>query len=601
VSFDHALSAVDDTEGGGRQPATRPQRRRRLWLWPTLIVLLLIAAAGWLAFRAVQIDHNLRAARAALSGIEAQLRDGKPLPTALMKDAQQHTRTARDAARDPIWTIAARIPWVGRPLHTAGGIAEIGDRIAHDSLPRLSAVSDSLQTIRESDATHHLPLDTMREVAVDLGVVDTQLSDDLYALQRLPGSAISPLATARSLLLTQLHRADDSVHTAAVATKLAVPMLGSNGPRRYFVAFENPAEARPDIGLLAGYAEVTADDGRLHREVVDASSGLPKPVFPGGVVMPQGYEAFGAGHRWSNTNLSPDFSEDAEFWTAMYGASTRRLIDGAFALDPVAMGAILQEAGRNLTVPGIGTVKAADVATFLESTEYTLDLKETVRKQLLAAAGRQTVDALLASHTSTIGLARALAHLAGTGHLHIYSAHPDEQAQIDDFPIAGTFPSTDRPFAGAYVTNSAANKLDYYLDEQVTWQTTSCADNATQGTVTVTLTNTVPDHGVPTFVLRNHVRRSVRLPDGTHKVLLSLVLAPGSTIRDAKLAGEPVDWALVSKERGERPLYMVTVVLPPHSPRTLTVNVEQPHTGAPVLGTQPLPRRPVIQVDGRTC
>src|SRR3954470_24829932 len=513
--------------------------QRHAWRWVLLVVVVLILLAGWLAFRAWQIQHNLSAARSALATAETQLANGETLPQSLVESAASHTRTARDAARDPIWSAAARIPFLGRPLHTAGGIAEIGDRITPESLPILVNVRERMQQVQKADALHPLPLPVMRQAASGLGRVDTQLADDAFALRKLPeSSAIHPIAHGRSLLLTQLDRVSARVHTAAVATKIGVPMLGGSGTRRYLVAFENPAEARPDMGLVGASAEMVARNGGLHVVKVDPDPPLPpiRPV-PGDTapVLTVGYRQFGPDRDWGNVNLSPDFSEDGALMGAMYAAGTRRRIDGVIAVDPATLGAVLTQTGQSVTLQGVSstingavTVSGADLPAFLESGEYALPLDQQQRKAILAEVGRQTLHDLLQSHTSTINLARTLAHLAGTGSLRVFSSRDSEEAQLADFPIAGTLPPTaGRPFVGAYVTNSVGNKLDYYLDESVSWQSTSCGGDTARGTVSVTLTNGVPKKPLPTYVTQGNVGATTGLKRGDHRILLSIATGPG--------------------------------------------------------------------------
>jgi hypothetical protein len=580
------------TDGDAAKP-----RRRRVWRWIFLILAVLVLAGAWLAIRAVQIERNLKAARTALASAETTLKSGDPVSKAIVDAAAENTRTARDAARDPVWSLMTHIPFVGRPFKTTAGIAEIGDRVTHDSLPHMLTVSDQLQSLKAADAMHQLPLPAMRQAAQALGTVDTQLQDDLFALQHLPaGNFLATINDARTKLLTQLDDVTAQVHTAAVATKVGVPMLGANGDRRYVVLFENPAETRADMGLIGGYAELVAHDGHLHVAKLGTNSDLPpikQPTGSNAPIITAGYEKFGVGTNWLESNFSPDFGANAGVIAGAYSASTGQHVDGVIALDPVAMGAILNQAGRTVTVPGAGTVSGNDLPAFLESTEYRLPLDETTRKDLLADVGKQTLDGLLASHPSTLDLARTLASLAGTGHLRLASTHPAEQGQLQEFPIAGALPTTTQPFVGAYVNNAAGTKLDYYLDESLDYRATSCKDNGTTAQVTVTLTNNVPARGVPDFVLRGNVAASRALVPGHNRVLLSVVLSPGARITKATVDGQPVTWALQSVERANHPVSIVSLDLPPRQAKAVALSVTMPKTHGPaLLATQPLPRAP---------
>jgi hypothetical protein len=467
-------------------------------------------------------------------------------------------------------------------------------------------VNKQMQHLKNADALHTLPLPAMHTAGHALGIVDEQLADDLFALRHLSDdNVITAVDNARSKLLDQLGDVTAQVHTAAVATKVGVPMLGYFGPRRYFVVFTNPAEARADTGLIGGYAEMVARDGHLHITKVGSNTDLPqlRPPSPSeSPIITAGYEKFGVGADWLASNFSPDFSANAGVMASSYAASTGRPIQGVIALDPVAMGAILEEAGRNVTIPGAGEVSGADLPAFLESKQYLLPLDEGQRKDVLADVGSQTLDSLLDSHVSTLDLARTLASLAGTGNLRLASTHGLEQGALQEFPIAGALPTTSRPFVGAYVNNAAGTKLDYYLDESVDYRATTCLSGSQRGEVTVTLTNDVPANGVPSFVLRGNVAAGRSLQQGHNRVLLSVVLSPGARITNATVGGRPVSWALESVERGEHPVSIVALDLPPRQATAVKMSVTMPGVhGAPLVATQPLPRAPKTSAAGPVC
>jgi len=576
-------------------------RRRSLLFWTLGVVSVLLLAIAWLAFRAWQIETNLKSARTVLTNAESSLHEARPVDQALLHSAQAHTRTALDAARDPVWSAVSHVPWLGRPLRTTTGIAKVGDRITHQSLPALLAVDDQLQKLKTADALHALPLPAMRTVGLGLTTVDGQLRDDVTEVRQLSASYVGPLNDARSKLLVQLSRVSAQVHSVAVATTVGVPMLGGDGPRRYFVMFENPAETRPDMGLFGGYAEVLAANGRIHVVTSGTNTELPQMRVPAGAPsIAAGYSDLGADKDWRSSNLSPDFSEDAGLMGAAYATVTGRAIDGVIALDPVAMGRIEQVAGRSVTVPNAGTYTGGNLAMFLENGEYGLPLTRAQRKVLLLAVGRQSMDALLASHVSALNLARALGALAGGGHLRLYSTHASEQAQLAGLPIARTLPTTNRPFVGVYLTNASATKLDYYLDESIAYDGTTC--KPATATVRVTLTNSVPEHGVPALVTSGNVAAPDAAQRDMNRVLVSVVVSPGASVLDATLAGQQVAWTLKTVERGGHPTYLTYLDLPPRTPQTVTLSLAQPGVhGVAVIGTQPLPRQPTATVSGRTC
>src|SRR2546423_1153941 len=69
------------------------------------------------------------------------------------------------------------------------------------------------------------------------------LAEQRDVVAALAPSWASPVAQARGSLLAELTSLAGTSRDAAQAARVLPPMLGMNGPRRYFVAFQNPAEA----------------------------------------------------------------------------------------------------------------------------------------------------------------------------------------------------------------------------------------------------------------------------------------------------------------------------------------------------------------------
>jgi hypothetical protein len=71
---------------------------------------------------------------------------------------------------------------------------------------------------------------------------------------------VAPSVRAAQRSLADL---DASASQARTAAELIPAMLGADRPRRYFMAFQNSAEARGAGGLLGAYGVLEADRGRL--------------------------------------------------------------------------------------------------------------------------------------------------------------------------------------------------------------------------------------------------------------------------------------------------------------------------------------------------
>ena len=101
---------------------------------------------------------------------------------------------------------------------------------------------------------------------------------------------MSPLKAKLDSEVRKLVRGEHDATTALLATRAVPGMLGADGPRRYLVLFENPAESRASGGVIGDFAEVTAVDGRLSLVKVGSVGELDSSGNPAGkhLIGPRG-------------------------------------------------------------------------------------------------------------------------------------------------------------------------------------------------------------------------------------------------------------------------------------------------------------------------
>ena len=290
---------------------------------------------------------------------------------------------------------------------------------------------------------------------------------------------------------------------AARAAELIPPMLGADGPRRYFLAFQNPAEARGTGGLLGAYGVLKADDGAIKVEHLGPNTELTNPKkLP--IDLGADFQAlYGrTPPYWVNGNISPHFPDAGRIWTAMWQQEFGEGLDGVIATDPVALGYMLKATGP-AKLPGGGQITAANAAALTMKdvyARYPTGAENTVRDAYLQGVAGAVFARLLSGEGDPKALADQLGQAAGERRLLIYSTHPQEQRQLEQTQLAGAVPKTARPFAGLVVNNYSGSKLDYYLDRTLDYRRSCPAgDGTTTSTITVTLTNTAPK-GLPAYV-----------------------------------------------------------------------------------------------------
>jgi hypothetical protein len=313
-------------------------------------------------------------------------------------------------------------------------------------------------------------------------------------------------------------------------------LLGADGPRRYFVAFTTPAETRGLGGFMGNWTEITADDGRIRvsdsgrtGDLNLAGDGARMITGPDDWLAmwgPYGFDNGPGGTTgevpWSNITVSPQFPSTGQVIAELYPQSGGRPVDGVFALDPYAVAGLLGFTGP-ISVDGVdGVLNENNVVDFLLVEQYRTENDERI--DLLEEVSQETIGLLLTGALpGPVVVADTLGPLVDEGRIVGWAAAPDEQEYFADLGLTGSLASIERSDGIAVVFNNAgANKLDVYLERDVTYEATvDTATGATTATATVTLTNNGPSSGFPDGVIGNYTGD----PIGTNRVLVSLYSA----------------------------------------------------------------------------
>jgi hypothetical protein len=191
-------------------------------------------------------------------------------------------------------------------------------------------------------------------------------------------------------------------------------------------------------------------------------------------------------------------------------------------LDPYAVAGLLGFTGP-ISVDGVdGVLNANNVVDFLLVEQYRTENDERI--DLLEEVSKETIGLLLTGALpGPVVVADTLGPLVDEGRIVGWAAAPDEQEYFADLGLTGSLPSIEQSDGIAVVFNNAgANKLDVYLQRDVTYEATvDTATGATTATATVTLTNDGPSSGFPDGVIGNYTGD----PTGTNRVLVSLYSA----------------------------------------------------------------------------
>lgn len=530
--------------------ARRAPERTRPWLVRGLVLVGAAAVIGLAvgALAMLQAQQTLsRAERAATAGIKAGQRGDVEEATRQLALAESRFGEAEQAVEGWMTRPAQLMPGAAQQVRAIRYVATTGGEAAR--VARTGAEAIDPERLRLTDGVFDLA------AIEEYGVVLTELAEQVHALRERaqPGDAwlLPPVADGLDRFEADLARADRSAAVAARAARLAPSALGGDGPRRYFVAFVTPAEARASGGFMGNHAVLTIDRGRMELGPIGRTDALDQAGRPGTkrITGPPEYLArygqFDPANTWANVTMSPDFPSVGQVIAELYPQSGGQPIDGVLRVDPAALGGLMLLTGP-VTVPGLdGPLDADNVVPFLLRDQYERFDGYAQRVDILGEVGRATFDRLTTGPRATPqGFTTALGAAVEGGDLAMWMADPELQGLIHDIGAdAAVGPPAGDSF-GVITQNGSASKIDTFLQRTITYD----ADiDATTGRVrarsTVTLENTAPSTGLPSYVIGN----GVDLPDGSSRLYVSVYssLQPLS----ARLDGKPFE-LVVERELG---------------------------------------------------
>lgn len=511
----------------------------------------------------------------------SELRDGDPVAAAATLHETAARLRAAQGGLDAVWTQPARlVPVVAQHQQALATLVEQAATSAEAAADALDVVDFDALTIDGGV----IDVGALEVLAEPLGRLEAAVTGlrDAMAEQDSPW-LVAPLAER---LQRYQSRADDAARQAATIHHAAVvgpAMLGTDEPRRYFIGFASPAEARGTIGVMGNFAVITIDNGAISRSEFGRTNDLTNQLNDNRPFTIEAsdeyhahYAANGAGtdnsspalpKLISNVTMTPDMPTLGPVLAQLWAAAGHRPVDGVILLDPTALAGLLDATGP-VVVPGLGTpLSSSTVEQFLLLDQYSLDTPE--RRDLLEDVADATLSAVLGgSLPAPQHLAKALGPAATDGHLLMWVPATEEQALLAQIGIDGALPSVESRDGFAVVTNNAtANKIDSFLERTVTYR--GSYDRATgevTATMTIDLTNTAPATGFPDYVIDSEF---FDLPPGTNRTMLT-VFSPLEQL------GATVDGEAVGMSRHPElgwNAYSIRLELPPGATRTVEITL----------------------------
>ncbi|MGW0036418.1 DUF4012 domain-containing protein [Gordonia sp. NPDC003376] len=587
----------------GNSGASGGSRRRRYVLIGTgIVVALLVVAVGWLAYSAFGIKSDLEDARVDANAARKAVLDGdQDSATTRAQAAASSATSASDRAHGVVWSAAASVPWLGAPLKS---VQEMSDTVSDFATEVLVPTADLGAVLDPSDLRRGDTLDTAPLAAAQPQLAKLATASDGFVtrVEGIDPSWLGQVADARDELYGLVHDASGTLNGSNVAAQLLPAMTGTDGPRNYYVALQTPSESRGTGGLVGGFAILNATNGRLTAPELGANNDFRYPTTPQTDLGPDFdslYATFRPYTDFRNANMSPSFPDAAQIWIANWREVTGQQLDGAIALDPIALSYVLKVTGP-LTLPGGEKITADNVVPITLSTSYERFAEDNqARKDYLQSISKAAVQQLSTFKGDTGALLEALGRGVHERRIMVYSTDPGEEKILQTTNLGHEIADVDAPYASVTIQNAGGNKLDYYLRRKVEYVAAGCSSDTRDSVITMQLTNTLDDLSLPDYVIAPN-GTEFPIDKGTALSNVEFLLTKGATVKGVFVDDQEVLYQ--DGNLGGHPYAGAIVQVPPGKTVTVKAFVTEPTSpGEAVVPVQPLVDNPEVTIRVPEC
>ncbi|AZG48098.1 DUF4012 domain-containing protein [Gordonia insulae] len=567
-----------------------------------VLAAVLVALLLWLGFSVLHVKDNIESARGDATQARSLALDGDEAGARRAAEAAADAATsASDRSHGVVWSAAASIPWLGAPLKSVQQMSDAVADLSTDVLvpsAELATVLDPAK-LRSGDAINTAPLAAAQPQLAAVAEKSAAIADEV---EQINPTWLGAVADAHTQLQEQVDEAAATLNGTNVAAQLVPSMLGADGTRKYFLAFQTPSESRGTGGLVGGFAILDATDGRITVPTLGANSVLRKPVLPQtsfGLDYDTIYSSYRPYTDPRNANLSPNFPDAAQIWIANWRYQTGQQLDGAVAVDPIALSYVLKATGP-VTLSGGEKITADNIVPITLSTSYERFAGDNEgRKTYLQSIAKAVVQQLATAKSDTGAVLEALGRGVHERRIMVYSTDSADQRILESTNLGHQIPDTPAPYLQVALGNASGNKIDYYLRREIDYRAGDCKGDTRESTVTVKITNTLDDLTLPDYVIGSMGTR-LKVPKGTSLTNVEMLTTAGSVVKKITVDGTTPMY--VEQPLHGRPYLATMIRVPPGKTVTVTVVLDEPtNAGEPVVPIQPLVDDPKVTVDVPDC
>lgn len=580
----HAGSLSSPGTDMSRSTSRLRRRRRLLFAAGSLAVIVALAVAGvaWLGFKASTISSELNAANQLVTRLRDEvIQDDPKAATTTVKALQKHTTKAREAADDPLWTVAGALPWVGANFQATREVATSADDVVQLGVVPLVGVSKTLDwksLMPDGNGIDLGPLAAAEPKLASAAQAIRQSSDRLNGInaEALVPQISTPLVRVRE----QLNSVRDGLDTAADAARILPGMMGEQAPRRYLLLIQNNAELRATGGIPGALAVMNVDDGKLSlsSQTSATAMGSFSPIVSVDAEQTQIYSAR-LGKFMQDVNLTPDFPTAAKTAQSMWKRKTGEQLDGVLSMDPVALSYILNATGPvRMSNPLLQEFARSDLPVALTAKNVVPTLLSDVYSKIpepdmqdayFADVAQEVFSKVSTGSSDTKKLIEGVTRAASERRVLLWSSTTGEESIISQYPLGGsiTGAAISPSQFGVYFNDGTGAKMDYHVKRTVQLIQECPSGGYAQVKVRITSSNTAPKDAatsLPEYVTGGG---TFGTPAGNVQTNIVVYGPVQSTVEAAVIDSKKAGFS--SQQHSSRPVGSTTVSLAPGQTSTV--------------------------------
>lgn len=591
VQADKAPAAASDDMADLYEPDPAPvgrPRKRRVWLWVVLSIILVLLVAGVIAgVLAMQFISEAKVARSALeraktgiTALNSQLgSEDQTKLEATAADITANVKLAAETVDGPLWDIAARVPFVGQNVDAVQRVTRAVDVLVLRALPPGMQFMSTADLDKLTVEGGGINLEPFRQVQGSIPEIASAFADAQALVAPIDRASLLP--EVGEPIADILDVIGDAAPALAVAEKYLPTLLniaGSGGTKTYLLIFQNNAEIRATGGNPASSMIVTMTDGKLgyadqatsatfYEAGTQGNEYISLPAETTGLYLPT------LTRHNQDYNFTPDFPTTAQLFQAIFADTTGQSFDGVISIDPVVLSHMLAVAGP-VTLNTGEQLNAENAVKVLLSDSYEIYPDGATSDAFFTDTAKRVFDHLTAASWDPLKMLDALEQSAEEQRVYLSFTDPAAQALADEFGLDGALKpdNTTQTQVGMYLNDSSVGKLEYHLSSTVN---ASCDPAARTITTTMTLHNGITDDikSEYTLGLRNG---SYGIPDTTMMLDVLFFAPPGAQITSTDPAvGQVARWERSGVEKGNTALSK-TVFVPKNETVTVSYTVALP-------------------------